>query len=95
MCCNISTSSGLKRNFHALALILTCILFALGSCTFKHNSVSSLLYFCMKELKGRLDGLKQSIELKGLESALAPFLTSLCDLGQKVQYLSASVNHIY
>lgn len=49
----------------------------------------------MKELKGRLDGLKQSIELKGLESALAPFLTSLCDLGQKVQYLSASVNHIY
>jgi len=51
------------------------------------------LYFCIsdKELKERLDGLKQSSELEEWESALAPFLTSLCDLGQKVQYVSASV----
>lgn len=44
-----------------------------------------------KELKGGLDSVKQSNELKELKSALAPFLTSLCDLGLKVQYVSASV----
>jgi len=51
------------------------------------------LFFCInaKEVKGRLDGLQQSGELEEPESALAPFLTSLCDLGQKVQYVSASV----